>query len=428
MRRGVATVLFLAVLCLGLVSVAGMAVAETTYTLSVAKSGGDSSCLVQEYPIIYWINCGDNCTGRYSPDTSVTVRALAHYPLYTFSSWSGCDSWISGSDSCTVKMNSNRQVTATFKKISSDPILTVTKTGEGTVTSSPSGITCGSTCSAQYSTSTFVTLTTTPSTGYGFSSWSGCDTLSSDGSQCNVYMSADKTVTATFTQISYTLTVNKTGGGTVASSPSGIYCGSACSANYNYGTSVILVPDNSSSSWRGCDAISVTNLCTVAMTSNRYVNVSFGSLSINAAKGSIYKIYKDYASWFGTRYGGVTAVTVSSGTYYLQWFTNGTALVAWTDGNMYLYDAGNWFPIGINWTTTSDADKADAIIDETYNQGASWFLAKSGDMTTALNADGSISYYYQKCTNGAYIIASSDGNMYVYIDGMFATPVDTRWN
>ena len=53
--------------------------------------------------------------------------------------------------------------------------LTVVKagTGSGTVTSSPAGITCGSTCSALFASGTSVTLTATADSGSTFAGWSG---------------------------------------------------------------------------------------------------------------------------------------------------------------------------------------------------------------------------------------------------------------
>src|SRR6185437_4199606 len=79
------------------------------------------------------------------------------------------------------------------------PVLTVTKagTGTGTVTSSPSGIDCGTTCSAAFAQGTPVTLTATPDSGSTFAGWSG-DCTNATGT-CLVTMDAAHSVTATFT-------------------------------------------------------------------------------------------------------------------------------------------------------------------------------------------------------------------------------------
>lgn len=68
-------------------------------------------------------------------------------------------------------------------------------TGQGTVTSSPAGITCGSDCTEDFVPGTSVTLTSQASTGSTFGGWSG-DSDCSDGL---VTMSAARTCTATFT-------------------------------------------------------------------------------------------------------------------------------------------------------------------------------------------------------------------------------------
>jgi len=76
--------------------------------------------------------------------------------------------------------------------------LTVVKngTGAGTVTSSPSGINCGSGCSAMYEAGTSVTLAATPAADSLFAGWSGA--CSGTGS-CAISISGDTNVSASFT-------------------------------------------------------------------------------------------------------------------------------------------------------------------------------------------------------------------------------------
>jgi photosystem II stability/assembly factor-like uncharacterized protein len=86
-----------------------------------------------------------------------------------------------------------------FKSFPSDSLsLNVSKSGmgDGIVTSDPSGIDCGSACTASYDLGTGVTLTAIPSSGSAFSGWSGACSGTVD---CVVTMdSGNKSVTATF--------------------------------------------------------------------------------------------------------------------------------------------------------------------------------------------------------------------------------------
>ena len=74
--------------------------------------------------------------------------------------------------------------------------LTVAKTGSGTVSSSSTGISCGSDCSQTYTSSTSVTLTATPASGYRFNGWSGGG-CSGTGS-CTLLINTNTNVTANF--------------------------------------------------------------------------------------------------------------------------------------------------------------------------------------------------------------------------------------
>ncbi len=69
-------------------------------------------------------------------------------------------------------------------------------TGSGSVQSSPPGIECGPSCSGPFDDGSQVTLTATPAAGSAFAGWSG-DGCGGTGS-CELTMSAEQTVTATF--------------------------------------------------------------------------------------------------------------------------------------------------------------------------------------------------------------------------------------
>jgi hypothetical protein len=73
--------------------------------------------------------------------------------------------------------------------------LTVSKSGNGAVTSAPAGIDCGSDCSEAFAGGTVVTLTATPSRNFAFTGWSGA---CSGAGPCTVTMDAAKSVRATF--------------------------------------------------------------------------------------------------------------------------------------------------------------------------------------------------------------------------------------
>ncbi|MBI2205680.1 MAG: matrixin family metalloprotease [Candidatus Rokubacteria bacterium] len=69
-------------------------------------------------------------------------------------------------------------------------------TGAGSVTSSPSGIACGSDCSETYTSGTAVTLSASPASGSTFAGWSGGGCTGAG--TCTVTTTASTSVTATF--------------------------------------------------------------------------------------------------------------------------------------------------------------------------------------------------------------------------------------
>ena len=88
--------------------------------------------------------------------------------------------------------------------------LTVAKTGagEGTVTSEPAGINCGTACAAEFNAGDEVGLTAVPSPGSEFAGWSGGGCA--ETAPCHLTMSADSEVTAEFEALPPALSLART--------------------------------------------------------------------------------------------------------------------------------------------------------------------------------------------------------------------------
>jgi M6 family metalloprotease-like protein len=230
------------------------------------------------------ISCGTgtlgDCTELVLAGTSVV---LAGTPAdgYQFSAWSGCQS-VSGTQ-CTVSMTQARTVSATFTAVLYK--LQVSAPNHGSITGP--GISCGTgtlgDCTELVLAGTSVVLAATPADGYQFSAWSGCQSVS--GAQCTVLMTQARNVSATFTRITYTLTVSPIPvQGKVTAT--GISCGTGtnndCTNTVNSGTSVTLNASPASGyqlgAWSGCQSVSGTK-CTVQMTQPRTVSVTFNPIT-----------------------------------------------------------------------------------------------------------------------------------------------------
>jgi hypothetical protein len=243
-----------------------------SYSLTVNKSGTGSGTVTSNPA---GINCGATCVFAYASGQSVTLTPTPASG-YDFSSWSGA---CTGSEACIVTMDAAKSVTANFTAIpAGSSVLSVTKTGLGSVTSLPVGIDCSGTCNATFTNGTSVTLTAAPVTGYYFAGWGGA--CSGQGT-CTLTINSNQTATANFAQIpsgNPLLTITVTGGGTVATNPSGMTCSSTCSYPFPTGTAVSLIPSANTGQtfmgWTGEGCIGRSS-CLITMDSPKTVGATF---------------------------------------------------------------------------------------------------------------------------------------------------------
>jgi hypothetical protein len=161
--------------------------AAQTYQLSVTPPASGTGSVTSTPP---GIDCPTTCSASFPQSTQVKLSA-APASNYFFDGWTGA---CSGTALCTVSMTGTEKVSATF-----DPgeVLTVSiaGTGAGTVTSTPSGISCPAICSFTFPPNTPVTLSETPGSNDAFSSWAGACTGSAN---CSVTLDASMSIIANF--------------------------------------------------------------------------------------------------------------------------------------------------------------------------------------------------------------------------------------
>ena len=107
------------------------------------------------------------------------------------------ESGFEGRDSFTYTVGDGRGDTATAEVSVNVATytLSVTKTGNGSITSIPAGVDCGKTCSADFINGSTVTLVAHPDPGWTLGGWSGACTGTGP---CTVSMDAAKSVNADF--------------------------------------------------------------------------------------------------------------------------------------------------------------------------------------------------------------------------------------
>ena len=218
----------------------------------------------------YTITASSTIGGTISPSGTITINSGSNQTFvinpsvgYTLSDVSIDGSSVGAVTSYTFNnISANHTINATFKIINYTLSITMSGSGAGTVANNPNG--------TIFPYGTNVTLIATPSPNSTFSGWSG--SCSGTQNTCNITMSSNMTVIASFSINTYTITANAGTGGTI--SPSG-------SVNVNSGTnqSFTITPSIGYSilsvTVDGSSAGAVTSYTFSNVTANHTISASF---------------------------------------------------------------------------------------------------------------------------------------------------------
>jgi hypothetical protein len=220
------------------------------YRLTVGVNGSGKGKVVTKNPTGI-----DDCTigtcSNYFPRGKTVILSANAAAASVFSNWSGA---CSGTEpTTTVTMDADKSCTANFDSSSITYTLTLSKQGEGLVTSDPEGIQCGNTCAKDYPIGTVVKLTATLAGQSNSFSWAGDD----DCHDGEVILTTDVSCEIIFTEPQRPILhidKNGDGNGTVTDN-NNLNCGTTCTQTYPLGSTVELTaiadPDSDFAGWTG---------------------------------------------------------------------------------------------------------------------------------------------------------------------------------
>jgi hypothetical protein len=280
-------------------------------TLTLTKAGTGSGT-VKATGITCEAECTKTAAAYFGGETSPPAKKAKAAALVTlkqapafgssFGGWTGCTEEKEGN--CIVSMSAAKEVTAEYTLLPTK-VLSVSQSGNGTVSTKPKGIKCGPTCSAAsagFPEGALITVEAKAGSGATFTGWSsGAGTCTGTTTPCQVTMSAAKSLTAAFSAgkaivSPQTLTLTKAGTGSGTVKATGLTCEVLCtstSAAYFGGEtsppakkakaaalvtlSAVSAPGSQAVVWSGCTEEKEGH-CIVSMSAAKEVTATFDEL------------------------------------------------------------------------------------------------------------------------------------------------------
>ena len=245
------------------------------YRLAVAPDGMGTGRVTGEQ-----IDCvtgsEGQCSRTVSSGTVVSLDAAADAGS-VFAGWSG---GCSGTGRCTMTVNADTMLFATFQPAVCN--LTVRASGSGSGTISGAGLTCSTpySCTTSLPFGTDVSLTAAPAPKSLFAGWES--QVCSGIGDCLFRLESHQTVAARFEATSFPLTVSMAGvGAGRVTGPSGLDCNSGstagCAVEYATGAKVVLKAEPTAGSlfWGWGVICTGSGDCTVTMNSAKTAVAKF---------------------------------------------------------------------------------------------------------------------------------------------------------
>jgi hypothetical protein len=251
------------------------------FTLSLDKSGSGQikvNDTIRTLPFSSAYNNGSQVKLEAVPDQG-----------NVFSGWSG--SFIGLTNPVIIVMNGNKTIIGNFKPIQYN--LVITKSGNGSGQVKVNGVAQALPFVGAFNYGTIVNLEAVSDKGSNFSGWGG--DLSGNANPAAITINGDKSVTATFEVIKYTLSIASLGNGSGQVKINGLLQALPYSALFDYNSNVTVesVPDTLSRfvAWSG-DLSGTANPSVLTMSGNKSVSAEFQIIqyTLTVNKGGSGKI------------------------------------------------------------------------------------------------------------------------------------------